>query len=133
MTVVVDASLVAWSLVDDGPAGDRAREAMAGTQLTAPAHLPVEVSSVLRRLVLRGGLGREVAAVAHADLAALPAVLFPFEAFALRIWELHATVTPYDAAYVALAEALDAPLVTADGRLARAPGPRCRFLVTPGP
>jgi predicted nucleic acid-binding protein len=46
-----------------------------------------------------------------------------------RIWELRDNVTPYDAAYVALAEALDAPLLTADARFAAAPGPRCEFRV----
>ena len=46
-----------------------------------------------------------------------------------RIWELRDNVSAYDATYVAVAEALEAPLVTADGRLARAPGPRCTVTV----
>lgn len=100
---------------------------MAGAHLAAPAHLFVEVSSVLRRAVLARSLGRDVAALAHEDLVALPVTVFPFEPLASRVWELHPSVTAYDAAYVALAEALGVPLVTLDGRLARAGGPRCEF------
>lgn len=100
---------------------------MAGAHLAAPAHLFVEVSSVLRRAVLTRSLGRDVAALAHEDLVALPVTVFPFEPLASRVWELHPSVTAYDAAYVALAEALHVPLVTLDGRLARAGGPQCEF------
>jgi predicted nucleic acid-binding protein len=55
--------------------------------------------------------------------------LFPYAPFAARIWDLRGSVTCYDAWSVALAEALSAPLATLDARLARASGPRCRFLV----
>ncbi len=54
---------------------------------------------------------------------------FAFEPLASRVWALHPTVTAYDAAYVALAEELDAPLATLDRRLARASGPTCEFLL----
>ena len=64
---------------------------------------------------------------AGADLVELPLTSFPFEPLADRVWELHPGVTAYDAAYVALAEALDVPLWTLDRRLAAAPGPRCAF------
>jgi predicted nucleic acid-binding protein len=66
--------------------------------------------------------------LAHADLLDLGVELFPYEPFAQRIWDLRATVTPYDGWYVALAEHLDAPLATLDRRLGRAPGPTCAFL-----
>ena len=89
----------------------------------------VEVSNVLRRSVLSGWLGRDVAALAHADLVQLSVTIFPFEPLAARVWELHPTVTAYDAGYVALAEALDVPFVTLDRRLARASGPECEFLL----
>jgi len=62
---------------------------------------------------------------AVADLTVHPIERYPHLALVPRIWELRHNVTPYDAAYVALAEALDGTLVTADGRLARAVGPRC--------
>ena len=129
MTVVVDASAVVAALVEEGAHGEWARHQLARTFLAAPAHLFVEVSNVLRRSVLSGDLGRDVAALAHDDLLQLPVTVFPFAPFAVRIWELHPTVTSYDAGYVALAEALKAPLVTLDRRLARANGPTCDFLL----
>jgi predicted nucleic acid-binding protein len=129
VTVVVDSSAVVAALVDEGPDGRWARRQLARTFLAAPAHLFVEVSSVLRRSVLAGSLGRDVAALAHDDLLHLQVTVFPFEPFAGRIWELHPTVTAYDAGYVAVAEALDAPLITLDRRLARANGPTCDFLL----
>jgi predicted nucleic acid-binding protein len=129
VTVVVDSSAVAAALLDHESAGQWARLQLAGTFVAAPAHLFVEVSNVLRRSVLSRHVGRDVAALAHDDLLRLQLTVFPFEPFAARIWELHPSVTAYDAGYVALAEELDAPLVTLDRRLARANGPRCEFLL----
>ncbi len=127
MTIVVDSSTVVAALVDDGPDGTWARAGLRGDALAAPAHLYVEVSSVLRRAVLTGRLGRDAAALAHRDLVQLPVTAFPFEPFGDRVWELHPNVTAYDAAFVALAEELGAPLWTLDRRLAAAPGPWCPF------
>jgi predicted nucleic acid-binding protein len=132
VTLVVDASAVVVALVDQGPDGEWARSAMASSALAAPCHLHVEVSSVLRRAVLGGRIGRAAGALAHQDLAHLRVTTFPFEALAARVWELHPNVVPYDAAYVALAEELSAPLLTLDRRLARAQGPECDFLMPPG-
>lgn len=129
MTLVVDSSAVAAALLEEGSDGQWARRQLASTFLAAPVHLFVEVSSVLRRAVLSGHVGRDVAALAHDDLRQLPVTVFPFEPFAARIWELHPSVTSYEAGYVALAEALDAPVVTLDRRLARATGPTCEFLL----
>ncbi len=70
-------------------------------------------------------ISADAATLAHADLRALRVDLFPYEPFAGRIWELRGHVTCYDAWYVALAEYLKCPLVTLDGRLARAPGLMC--------
>jgi predicted nucleic acid-binding protein len=89
----------------------------------------VEVSNVFRRAVLSGIVGRDVASLAHADLVQLSVTVFPFEPLAPRVWELHPSVTAYDAGYVALAEALDVPFVTLDRRLSRASGPTCEFLL----
>ncbi|SNS42723.1 Predicted nucleic acid-binding protein, contains PIN domain [Geodermatophilus saharensis] len=127
MTVVVDSSVVVAALVDDGTDGTWARSGLRGEMLVAPAHLYVEVSNVLRRAVLTGRLGRDAASLAHRDLVQLPVTVFPFEPLGDRVWELHHTVTAYDATYVALAEELDAVLWTLDRRLTRASGPRCRF------
>ena len=129
MTIVADASVVVAALVDDGADGDWSRGRLEGSALAAPAHLFVEVSNVLRRAVLSGVLGRDVAALAHQDLVDLPVSIFPFEPFAARVWALHPSVTAYDAAYVALAEELDAPLVTLDRRLSRSHGPACEFVL----
>lgn len=131
MTVVVDASAVVAALVDAGPDGSWARAELRQDDLAAPQHLYVEVSNVLRRAVLAGRLGADAGALAHRDLTELPLTSFPFQPLADRVWELHPGVTAYDAAYVALAEALDAPLCTLDRRLAGAPGPRCTFRLTP--
>ena len=94
-------------------------------------NLYVEVSSTLRRGVLSGRIGRDVAALAHQELVDMSLTTFAFEMLAARVWELHPNVTAHDAAYVALAEGLDVPLVTLDRRLARAEGPTCEFLLPP--
>jgi predicted nucleic acid-binding protein len=129
VTAVVDSSAVVAALVDDGPHGEWARGQLARTSLAAPAHMFVEVSNVLRRAVLSGAVGRDVAALAHDDLFQLSVMVFPFEPLASRVWELHPSITAYDAGYVALAEALAVPFVTLDRRLARANGPTCDFVL----
>ncbi|MGE4163983.1 MAG: type II toxin-antitoxin system VapC family toxin [Vicinamibacterales bacterium] len=130
MTIVVDASLVVAALVDSGTAGTQAAQLLAESRLVAPHLMPVEVANILRRAVLAGSLGADVAALAHADLLDLGVVLYPYEPFADRCWALHPNVTAYDAWYVAMAESLSAPLATLDGRLTRAPGVQCEFLLT---
>jgi predicted nucleic acid-binding protein len=94
--------------------------------------MPVEVASVLRKSVRGGEISADSASLAHADLQALRVEFFPYDPVASRSWELRDNLTPYDAWYVALAEMLDAELVTLDRRLTRAPGPKCRFVVPPG-
>ena len=131
MTAVVDASVIVAALVDDGPTGRWAEALVAGQPLAAPHLMPVEAANILRRAALAGDLSDDIASLAHADLVALPAELFPYEPFATRVWELRGSVTTYDAWYVALAESLAVPLATLDERLARAPGPRCTFLGPP--
>ena len=69
-----------------------------------------------------------MASQAHADLVDLPVEHFAYGATGARSWQLRSNVTSYDAAYVALAEELDAPLATLDARLRRASGPGCVFL-----
>jgi predicted nucleic acid-binding protein len=124
--IVVDASVLATALGDDGPDGDRARARLRGERLSAPELIDLEVDSVLRRQVQQGAVDVRRAALALADLAAVPLRRAPHRPLLARCWELRDNVTVYDASYVALAEALDVTLLTGDGRLARAPGLRCR-------
>ncbi|WP_147917446.1 type II toxin-antitoxin system VapC family toxin [Ruania zhangjianzhongii] len=123
--IVVDASVLAPVLADDGPDGRVARARLAGEQLAAPEVIDLEVVSVVRGLAIAGKLGAARADHAIEALAALPIARASHRHLTRRCWELHHNLTPYDAAYVALAEALEVPLVTADARLARASGPQC--------
>ena len=132
MSTVVDASVVVAALADDSDVGRWAERVLGSGVLAAPDLMPYEVANVLRRATARGELSDDVARLAHADLLDLTVELVGYEAVAGRAWELQRTVTVYDASYVALAEAWQAPLATLDQRLSRAPGPRCRFL-TPDP
>lgn len=131
MSIVIDAALVVAALVDDGPDGRWAESILTVDDLVAPHSMPVEVANILRRLARAQDISEEIAAMAHEELLELAVTLFPYEPFAERVWELRANVTSYDAWYVALAESLDAPLATLDGRLARATGPRCKFRLPP--
>jgi predicted nucleic acid-binding protein len=118
--------VLANALADDGHDGDRARQRLLAEPALAAPHLAdLEVLSVLRRLTATGLLPERRAQLAIDDLKDLALTRFPHQAFTARIWELRATLTPYDAAYVALAETLGCPLLTADARLARSNGPRC--------
>lgn len=128
MTLVVDASVVVAALVDSGSTGRWAEELLTAPGLAAPHLLPVEVANVLRRAASACEISHDVATLAHADIGDLRLDLFAYEPVADRAWELRQNLSSYDAWYVALAELLDAPLATLDGRLAAAPGPRCRFL-----
>ncbi|CAA9454669.1 MAG: hypothetical protein AVDCRST_MAG28-2252 [uncultured Rubrobacteraceae bacterium] len=87
-----------------------------------PHLLDVEVLSVLRHHTLRRVLARERGATALQDLKNIKMSRYPNTSLLGRIWELRDNLTAYDAAYVALAEALGALLITKDERLARAPG-----------
>jgi predicted nucleic acid-binding protein len=121
--IVVDASAVGDALLEAGPRGDWAREAMlAGGRLAAPHLLDVEVTSIVRRHVLRGELTPLEGSAAVEALAAIRVRRHPSTKLLRRIWQLRETLTAYDAAYVALAEALACDVVTTDARLARAPG-----------
>lgn len=129
---VLDASVVVAALLEDSPRGRWAEEVIGAGDLVAPHLLPVECATILRRSELHGAVSTDVALLAHRDLARLPVALYPYAPLAERVVELRATVTAYDAWYVALAEELDLPLATCDLRLAAAPGPRCAFRTPPG-
>lgn len=123
--IVVDASAMATALTDDGTDGDLARARLRGQVLAAPELIDLEVSSVLRRLVLSGQLSVQRAEQALADLVALPMQRAPHLPLLARCWSLRANLSVYDASYVALAESLGSVLLTADARLSRSPDLRC--------
>lgn len=104
---------------------------MAHGALVAPHHLHVEAANLLQRAALAGDVSPDVAALAHRDLVALRIELFPYTAYAERVWELRSSVTADDASYVALAELLDAELATLDRRLSKAPGVHGTFRMPP--
>ena len=123
--IVVDASVVAVALADDGRDGDTARARLREAQLAAPELIDLEVGSVLRRQLASGALDERRARLALDDLMEVPIRRAPHLPLLRRCWELRDNLTIYDAAYVALAEALDTLLVTADARLVNATGARC--------
>jgi predicted nucleic acid-binding protein len=123
--IVVDASVIAVALVHEDSIGDRIRARLAGESLAAPAVMDIEVVSTLRGFSRAGRLPARRAEVALADLAAMPLERAPHGPLMPRIWDLRDNLSTYDAAYVALAEAMDTVLLTGDVRLARAPGIRC--------
>lgn len=127
--IVVDASAALDVLLRTPRA--RALEALlfGGRPLSAPHLLDLEVAQVLRRQVRIGGLGAGRAEEALADFQALSIKRYPHVLFLGRIWALRESATAHDAAYLALAEALDAELVTTDRRLADVSGHGARVRV----
>jgi len=125
--LVVDASALAPALADDGPDGDTARTRLRGESLVAPELIDLETTSVIRRQLQAGHLDARRAELALTDLIELPLRRAAHRPLLARCWELRQNVTVYDAAYVALAELLDVVLLTADARLAKAPGLDCQL------
>jgi predicted nucleic acid-binding protein len=125
---VVDASaLVAFYAADDPRRATVAARLAAGDVLFAPAHLDAEVVSALRGLSKPNPVLREAVPGALVHLVGFPIRRMPLAPLLQRIWELRDNLTAYDAAYVTLAERIDAPLLTCDGKLATASGSRCSF------
>lgn len=121
--IVLDASaLIEWLL--QTPAGTQVEERIFSdaTNLHAPHLLDIEVAQVLRRYVTAGIIPPSRGQEALQDLLDLPLTRYPHDLFLWRIWELRDTLMAYDAVYVALAEALGAPLITCDSKMASASG-----------
>ncbi len=127
--IVVDASVVVTALADDGDDGDRARDRLRNDRLAAPHLLDIEVVSAWRRLAAAGQIDERRAELARTDLRELRIERVAHGPLVERCWQLRSNMTAYDAAYVALAEMIDAPLLTADAKLANTPGPTCTIEV----
>ena len=126
--IVVDASAMIEVLVRaPAAAAIDARLFEPGETMHAPHLLDVEVAQVNRRYVANGDIDANRGREALDDLADLRLRRYPHDVLLPRIWELRHNLTAYDAAYVALAEALAAPLLTRDRRLTAAAGVRARI------
>lgn len=124
--IVVDASVLANVIGDDGADGKRARGEIRGAgPVAAPDLVDVETVAVLRKRWLAGTISDARFSTAIGDLEPLGLSRYPTLPLMRRAFELRANVTAYDASYVALAELLGCDLLTGDRRLASAPGPRC--------
>jgi predicted nucleic acid-binding protein len=125
--IVVDASGAVSALLNAGPA----RQALGDEQIHVPHLIDAEVANALRRGVAGRRLAAEAAWRALDRWRLLGMTRYPIVGLLDRVWQLRDTVSAYDASYVALAELLSCPLLTADARLARAPGTRCPITVVP--
>jgi predicted nucleic acid-binding protein len=125
--IVLDASAVLELLLAT-PTGREVAERVADPALGlhAPHLVDVEVAQALRRYVMGGEIDEDSGALALEDLRSLDVERHPHEPLLTRVWELRENLTAYDAVYVALAEALEARLLTCDRRIGRAPGMRGR-------
>ncbi|QAY59952.1 PIN domain-containing protein [Microbacterium protaetiae] len=130
--IVLDASAaVEWLLGRSGARFVAERIADPDVSIHAPAPIGVEVVSALRGLTLRHHMSADRGAAAIADLAAAGVDLHDPTPLLPRAWQLRANLSAYDAVYVALAEVLDATLLTTDARIARAPGIAAEVVVVP--
>ncbi len=123
--IVIDASAAVLGLMNDG----EARAMLAAQAVACPHLVDSEVVHALRGQVLRGALDRGAAERMIDVWKQLGIERVGVSGLLDRVWELRENLSAHDATYVALAEALESPLVTADGRLARAAGPQCTITV----
>ncbi|MFA9430761.1 type II toxin-antitoxin system VapC family toxin [Egicoccus sp. AB-alg2] len=129
MIVVDSSAIVEWLLRLPRAEAVEARLSRQDETLHAPHFVDVEVAQVLRRLTPAGAVREERSRQALDDLADLDLVRHPHDVLLPVVWRLRDNLTAYDGVYVALAEVLDAPLLTLDARLAAAPGHRARIEV----
>lgn len=127
--IVIDAAAAVELLTEKGEVGEWVADAIAREDaLGAPHLIDPEVLAALRNLVVRGEITPGAASEAVVGFEALPMTRYPVTSLIERIWKLRRRLTPHDASYVALAEALDLPLLTTDSRLARAGGHCARIV-----
>jgi len=125
--IVVDASAAVLALLNAGPA----RQILGAQPLHVPHLIDSEVANSLRKGVASGDIRADHGWLALDSWRRLGMRRYPVPGLLQRIWELRDNLSAYDASYVALAEMLGCPLLTADRRLARAPGVRCAVTVVP--
>ncbi len=131
--IVVDASALLDVLLQTQAAAEVEARLFTGETLHAPHLLDLEVAQVLRRYERVGELKARRGGEALEDLASIRIERYPHHLFLPRVWALRSNVTAYDACYLALAEALQAPLVTRDRRLSGVPGHAARVeVIGPG-
>lgn len=123
--IVIDSSALVKVLVEKSASADAVRGRLRGEALAAPAHLDAEVLSVLRGLTHSGKLPVDRAEAALRLFGTMPIERVQLAAHVPRAWRLRANYSAYDALYVALAEAIDWPLITSDVRLSNGAGARC--------
>ena len=131
--IVLDASAaIEWLLQTRVGIRVEARVFAEDVTLHAPHLLDIEVAQVLRRYITMGVITESRGDQALEDLIDLSLTRYPHDVLLQRVWALRDNLTAYDAVYVALAEALEAPLVTCDNKIASAPGHHARIEVVGG-
>ena len=125
---ICDASAIASFLVGTDADAAWVTSRIRETSIAAPELMPFETANVLRRHAAAKLITSSDASAAHAELLLLDVELWSYEVLAERAWQLRANLTSYDASYVALAELVEAPLVTLDRRIKKVRGLRCAVL-----
>ena len=123
--LVTDASVWVRALVDESPGGAVRSRLEQETHVGAPALIDLEFLSAIRGLLMRRSISRDKAEYAIGRFLDAPIERYSHELLVWRGWQLRDNLTPYDAAYIALAERLGSTLFTLDRRLTQAPGIRC--------
>jgi predicted nucleic acid-binding protein len=127
--LVTDAGVWVRALVDEGPGDPIRARLVAEVVVAAPALIDLEFTNVLRGLLTKRSIALPNAEMAIAEFLQAPIQRYRHEALVPRVWQLRENLTAYDAAYVALAEALGTDLLTIDRRIGGAAGVRCRVVV----
>ena len=126
--IVVDASVLVAALVSVSPAANKARDALTDDKIVCMPHLAdLEITNALRNMIRRKEISEDSAFRALTTIKKMEIVRYPHTDFLDRIWELRNSITPYDAAYIALTEALQTIFITADKRLSQAHGIKCKI------